>query len=327
MISFVTAAGLGKPLRHLLPQLRQPARRWTYERLARRRRVPMGTWIFTDHERLSAFELNVAADVASQLRRAGCRVLNHPATVRSRMNLLEALHAAGINAFRAYRADEQPKPHRFPVFIRREFDHRGDARTLIGSQPELDAVLAALRAEGVPLQGRLVIEYAASEAAPGIWYRGSAYCVGGTVIPHHMALDDHWQVKDGFGKDALETSARRDHFIAAERDFVMEGGHVDLLRRVFDIAGIDYGRADFGFLGDRLQVYEINTNPTHGHPARVFGNIHPEREATLRFSEQRLHEALDAIDTPGSGSVALAGPLLAEQRNLFPLLPAGLRRP
>lgn len=326
MINFVTTAGFGAPVKHLLPALKRPTRRWTYERLVRRASLPHGTWVFTDHERLSAFEIGVAAAAAEQLRRAGCKVLNHPAEVRTRFGLLDALWREGINAFRAYRADESPKPERFPVFIRREYDHRDDARDLIHSQVELDAALGKLRAGGVPLQGRLVIEYASTEAAPGIWYRGSAYRVGDVVIPHHMALDGKWLVKHGFDRAELEAYDGQREFIEAERAFVTEEGHVQLLRRVFDIAGITYGRVDFGFLGDRVQIYEINTNPNHGSPKQVFGDIHPLREPTQRFSEQRLHDVLDATDIGTSGSVALTEPLLAVQRRFFPIRPSVMRR-
>jgi hypothetical protein len=326
VINFVNASGHRGTLRHLLPALNVPTRRWSYERLVRQPRLPRGTWIFTDHERLSAFETRVAASVAQQLRQAGCKVLNHPAEVRTRFGLLDALQAAGINAFRAFRADESPVPSRFPVFIRWEYDHRG-GRDLIANQADLDAALGRERAEGVPLIGRLVIEFASEEASPGIWYRGSAYRVADAIIGHHLALDDKWLVKDGFDAARLDTYAHRDEFLARERALVVDAVYSDLLRRVFDIAGIEYGRADFGFVGDRLQIYEINTNPSHGAAADVFGNIHPGREQTQRFSEQRLHEALEAISSDDAGSVPISGPLLASQRRLFPLLPTMMRRP
>jgi hypothetical protein len=326
LINFVTVAGLGGPLRHLLPTLDPPTRRWSYERLVRKTRLPMGTWIFTDHERMSAFELNVAAAVAEQLQRAGCKVINHPAQVKSRAALLDALWRAGINAFRAFRADEAPQPTRFPVFIRREYDHRGDARELIHSQAELDAALAALRADGVPLQGRLVIEYAGQESAPGIWYRGSSYRVDDTIIAHHLALDRRWLVKDGFGAAELEAYPDREAFLAQERAFVMNNEYAEQMRQVFDIAGIQYGRVDFGFLDGRLQIYEINTNPTHASEKKVFGGIHPKREDVQRHSERRLHEALNATDTDATGMVQLSGPLLKRQRQVFPVRPAAMRR-
>ena len=328
MINFVTASGHGWPVRHLLPALRPRARRWSYELLVRRTRLPKGTWIFTDHERLSAFETSVAASVAQQLRQAGCTVLNHPAEFKSRYTQLDALWRAGINQFRAFRAEDSPRPSRFPVFIRREYDHDGTDRVLIPSQTELDAVLASQRKQGVSLNGHLVIEFASDQASPGVWYRGSAYRVGDTIIAHHMALDDHWLVKDGFDASRLEGYEFRAEFLARERALVFGNEHAELLRRAFDIGGIEYGRADFGFLGDTIQVYEMNTNPTHGSTRKVFGNIHPGREATQRFSEHKLHDSLNALSTASSGKVLLTGELLAFQRRIFPLfVPLMMRRP
>jgi hypothetical protein len=46
-----------------------------------------------------------------------------------------------------------------------------------------------------------------------------------------------------------------------ELKFMRENAFADRLKPVFAIAGIDYGRADFGLVGDRICVYEINTNP------------------------------------------------------------------
>lgn len=327
MINFVTTLGHGYTLRHLLPALEPPARKWSYELLVRQLRLPMGTWIFTDHERLSAFEMSVAASVAQQLRHAGCKVLNHPAEVKSRFAQLDALWREGINQFRAFRAEDFPSPSRFPVFIRHEYDHNVQGRVLIHSQAELDAVLADQRKSGVSTNGQLIIEFASDEASPGIWYRGSAYCVAGTIIAHHMALEDHWLVKNGFNAKRLSEFERHDEFIARERAMVFGNEHSEVLHRAFGIAGIEYGRADFGFLGDTIQIYEINTNPTHGSEADVFGSIHPGRESSQRFSEQQLRQALNAIHTEPSGSVLVTGAPLAYQRSGSPLLVPLMRRP
>jgi len=47
-----------------------------------------------------------------------------------------------------------------------------------------------------------------------------------------------------------------------ERVHVATNPHVELLRPLFDAAAVDYGRIDYSLLGDRVQVWEINTNPT-----------------------------------------------------------------
>lgn len=251
--------------------------------------------------------------------------MNHPAAVKSRFVQLDALWRAGINRFRAYRADEAPSPSRFPVFIRREYDHNVQGRSLIYSQAELESVLAGRQSRGVPLSGHLIVEFASDEAAPGIWYRGSAYRVADEIIAHHMAIDSHWLVKDGFDSKRLSEYDRRQEFIARERSFVMDNEHSELFRRAFDSAGIEYGRADFGFLDNQIQIYEINTNPNHGSEADVFGDIHPDREAAQRFSEQRLRESLDRIHTVPTGSVLLRGRQMAAQQKekalFIPLFP------
>ena len=64
----------------------------------------------------------------------------------------DALWRAGINAFRAYRAEESPKPQRFPVFMRREYDHRGHDRALIHDQAELDAAVAQIATAAVGIR-------------------------------------------------------------------------------------------------------------------------------------------------------------------------------
>jgi hypothetical protein len=75
------------------------------------------------------------------------------------------------------------------------------------------------------------------------------------------------------------------------------------LRKVFDVAGIEYGRADFGFLNGRIQVFEINTNP-HVAPAEP----HPSatRVASMNLSWEKYMQALRAIDSPGGRLVRLA---------------------
>ena len=34
-----------------------------------------------------------------------------------------------------------------------------------------------------------------------------------------------------------------------------------IMRKIFDLASIEYGRADCGVVDGKIQVYEINTNP------------------------------------------------------------------
>ena len=65
----------------------------------------------------------------------------------------------------------------------------------------------------------------------------------------------------------------------------------------FEVAGIEYGRADFGIVKGRPQIYEINTNPEI-----KFGSNHPfpQRVESGRLSKANYFEALKAIDTEAS---------------------------
>ncbi len=79
-----------------------------------------GTYIFTDLERLSSGQLDLAIDYAKQLRRSGVDllILNSPEKVLRRLNLLNEMSRIGINRFRAFRLQEIPEDFRFPGFLR-----------------------------------------------------------------------------------------------------------------------------------------------------------------------------------------------------------------
>ncbi len=136
-----------------------------YDRLLVAKRVPRATYIFTDLERLAPWELGGAGELFRALTEQGLRCLNDPARAKSRVELLRALHAAGINPFDVWRAEEDPKPTRFPVLLRNEDDHWRPLPDLIESQEELDRSLKYLRDKGVPLRGILVIALRRSRPA------------------------------------------------------------------------------------------------------------------------------------------------------------------
>ncbi|MBB5751226.1 hypothetical protein [Prosthecomicrobium pneumaticum] len=273
-----------------------PFRRTTYDRMFRRFRAPRATYVFADLERLSPFELSLAADLYRALTAAGFRCLNDPARAMSRVELLVALEAAGINPFGAYRADTAPRPKRFPVFLRSEQDHVQAADTLYPDQDTLDAALVRLRAAGTPLRGLLVVEQAAEPYAEGRWAKWGTWRVGDHMSVDHIAVDDTWLVK--YGDHAKVTGAIAED----EHDAVLSNRFAEPVRRAFDIGGIAFGRADHGSFGGRPVVYEINTNAYLG---RYSNHKNPLRAEAHRVARTRFAEALEAIDSEGGGSVAL----------------------
>ena len=327
MINFVTTRSHRYTLRRLVADLgRNRCRKWTYETIFTRRSLPGGTWIFTDHERLSRFELSLAARIAALLEQGGATVLNRPARVRFRYDLLTALKQAGINRFSAWRCETMPKPDRFPVFIRSEFDHNSASLELIDNQQDLDAAIAGMQRSGVPLVGQLVIEYAGAEVAPGVWQRFAAYRAGDAVIAHHNVVDFRWVAKDVEDKARLYSHPDYKEFIANERRFVEQNLYEDVLRRAFDIAGIDYGRADFSIVDGVPQIYEINTNPKHASRRALERETHPDRLSTQLKADDRLRQSILATDTPDRGPIAMDDPALRRQQT-FAARIFGLARP
>ncbi len=321
MIHFVTTAAHGYTVTNLVRRHgKRTCRAWSYDEIFEKRKIPVGTWVFTDHERLTIDETNQAARVAQQMEAAGCRVLNHPAFVRSRFETLRRLREAGINDFSVFRADASPRPTRFPVFIRNEYDHDSSSLALLENQAALDAALHELEAQSIPLVGKLVIEYAVDPIVPDTWMRLSTYHFGGTLIAHHIGFDSHWIVKDGFEAERMDAHPCKERMLELERDFVTSNLYAETMRDAFDIARIDYGRADFSLMDGRVQVYEINTNPMHGNAERILEEIHPGRKALFQQSETALQREIEkAARTSFPKRLAQAiglGPRLASDAGL-----------
>jgi len=319
MIFVITVRGHGYTIQSLIdgaygfptPQLGHVS----YEEMLRAIQVPKATYIFADLERLSAWELQLAAHLYLVLNRHGLRCLNDPARAMARVELLRCLHAAGINPFQVWRADERPRPTRFPVFIRHESDHGLPLTDLIADSAQLDQMLADIRGRAIPLRGLIVLEHCPAPYGHGLWHKWGTFRVGDALSVDHISVDDKWLVKYG-DYEKLNDEAVRD-----EHDAVMSNRYSVDLARVFDLAQIEFGRADHATVDGRTVVYEINTNPYIG---RFVPDSIPMRLETQRRSRHRLAAALEAIDTKDAGVVQLhTTELLAQLRSL----PSGLMTP
>jgi hypothetical protein len=300
MIILITTRGNGRTLDSLPNRtfgVPTPEVRIThYERLFRSWRVPRATYIFADLERLRPWELRVASDLYRSMRAAGLRCLNDPAKAMARVELLIALHRAGINPFSAMRADTAPRPDRFPVFLRFEDDHVKADPMLYASQEELDAALHRLRHEGTPLRGLIVVEQASEPYSDGLWAKWGTWRIGDRVIDEHIAVDDTWLVK--IGDHAKITDA----VCADEHDAVSSQRFAAAVGPAFEIGGIEFGRADHAVVGGKSVIYEINTNPSL---RRFVADRRPLRKETQLIARSRIAEALQAIDTEGGGRLAV----------------------
>jgi len=312
MIRFLLTRGHGYTLRRVKRSRQSPPiSLMHYDRLIRARWLRRGTYVFTDLDRLSHWDLELAAELYLQLQKAGVRVWNNPARAKSRYPLLRALHAAGLNDFNAYRAHETGSVARFPVFLRKIHGHRQPVSDLLATRAEMEKAIDMAVAGGTPAENLLVVEFAAEPVRPGVYRKLSAYRIGPAIVPHVCVHDTSWLVKYG------KLGVAGEELYREELAFLQTNPFADHLRMAFDLADIEYGRADFGFYRGRIQVYEINTNPALEpplpHPSAV-------RVESVRLAWEKFLQALRAIDSPGGWPIRLADGKLKPHRvwkNLF----------
>lgn len=277
-----------------------------YRRILRAPRLRTATYVFTDFDRLHPWELELAGRLHKQLRAAGAKVLNDPARVRQRFSLLRTLKERGVNDFDVWRVEDTRRPDRYPVFLRREWGHRGAISDLLHDEEQARSAVEAAVARGIPARDLLLVEYRAEPVREGLFRKLGAYRVGDRIVSALPMHQTSWSVK--LGQPVISDPALYDeaHEIVTTNRYAAE------LWPAFEAAEIEYGRADFGLAGGRVQVYEINTNPhvkLPSHPISV-------AEETSRIRFQRLVEAFEAIDTPVGGPVELeAWPFPGQRRH------------
>lgn len=267
-----------------------------YERLFRAWRVPRATYVFCDFDCLLPWMLERAARLYRTLQAAGLKCLNDPAKAMARVELLTTLQRRGINPFGVYRADADPRPSRFPVFIRAEYGHDTPSAALYDDQEALEAGLRDLQGRGIPLRGLLVIELASERYNEDLWAKWGTWRIGARTVLEHIAVDDTWLVKTG---DHAKVSAA---IAQDEHDAVVSNRYAEDMSAIFDMAHIEYGRADHGRFGGKSITFEINTNPYIGPYVEA---SNPVRAQTALIARQKLAEALWDIDTAEGGSLWL----------------------
>ena len=262
----------------------------SYDRLLASPRLPKGIYVFTDIDRLSLYELELASVIHRELAAGGAAVLNDPATVLTRFDLLRALHREGINDFNTCRPQYHEWPERYPVFLRRNAFHQGVLTDLLHSREELEAALARVIAQGVPWSNTIAVEYAAEPAEGNVFRKFSVYRIGDRYFQGTAVNQNGWVVKRG------ETGTGGEDFYEEESRTIGTIPHEASVRRVFEIGRIQYGRVDFGMYRGKPQFYEINTNPhvsfAVNHPSQ-FRRI--SRETFVRNYRSAI-EALPPVE-------------------------------
>jgi len=264
-----------------------------YDELIPAKELPRATYVFTAVDRLAMWELRVAAAIYRRLQSQGIRVLNDPARTLSRHGLLRRLHDTGINRFNAYRVEEWVQPRRWPVFLRAEGDHDGPFDPLLHDPEQLKAAISTAVTKGIPLSSLLIVEYLAQPVQLGLFRRLAVYRVGDRSVADTCVHDVQWRAK--IGKDGIAPA----ELYQDELRIVQENPYKAPMRRAFDLAGVEYGRADFGLVDGVPQIYEINTSP---HLELLGDSPSPFRSQSRQLCNANLMAALKSIDTPDDGS-------------------------
>ena len=114
----------------------------------------------------------------------------------------------------------------------------------------------------------------------GMYHRYGAHIVGSRVFASNLVFARHWVVRTW--EPALQEGA----LLAAEQRYVESNPHEALLRPIFTMAGIEYGRMDYAVVDGRIQIFEINTNPVAPAGAHLLAGareIDCELDATRRI--------------------------------------------
>jgi hypothetical protein len=252
-------------------------------------RLPEGAYIFASLGDLGD-PGSALRDDAGRLYReladafGAARVINDPGPFLKRFDLLETLHARGINRFTAYRAGGPAVPRRFPVFLRLEIGSEWRVPALLNTVEEYRAAVARAQDPAHTIG----IEFCDTSDGSGIYRKYSCFVVGERVVPRHLFFSRRWFVK--------EAELDEPGMAEEEQAFLDSNPHAKALLEVCRIAGIGYGRLDYALLDGRVQIWEINHTPL------IAGTLTPEvtsRQTAHKRFLAAFSAALDAIDPPG----------------------------
>jgi hypothetical protein len=266
--------------------------------------VPPGTYVLSALDQLPpAMAKFIARFHAALSRRDDVRFLNHPTRTLQRFALLEMLHARGYNSFRAIRISDDVARLSYPVFVRDESTHEGALSPLLRSRSEVEAAVGRLLIQGRSARNLMVVEFCDTADSAGYYRKYSAFVLGGHILPRSLSYSPEWMLK--FHGTAWSTAMAQE-----ELDYVKANPHESALRELFALANVEYGRADYAIKDGRIEMWEMNLNPTIGRGLRKStGRIPPEvdaiRDETKRTFYHGFREAWDSVNLAAPQDISI----------------------
>jgi hypothetical protein len=285
-VAFRTYPGIGSTGRTSLKRLGRRLKSWRTGTLSFGEVTPGSIYAFTDLEIMAPWEIELARALALRLTGSPKTViLNDPARALLRSDLLRTLRDEGVNSFTVMRASDGIVPGRWPLFVRDEQSHDdGSISELLHSPAELSSHLTGLRNYRIDPRRRIVVEYAGAAGEDGLFRKYGAMRLGDAIVPCHVFFGRHWVVK--------HSTVLNEATVREEIEYIETNPHEEVLRRAFELAGIEYGRADYGVVNGRVEIWEINTNPYVIRPQ--YTRQESRKKALAAFSE-RFNKALVAL--------------------------------
>ncbi|MBZ9859362.1 MULTISPECIES: hypothetical protein [unclassified Mesorhizobium] len=273
-------------------------------------KLERGTIIWSDMDRLDPTEVANAGQVRDQIDRHRPEIaqLNHPRDSLRRYDLLRMLFDEGINNFRVSRPHPLPESLRYPVFLRDEVGAAYKPPRLLRSITDISSALAELQT--LNWASPMLVEFGSRPDADGYYRKYSAYRVGDNSYAQHCFASRDWFIKDpGRGLSGRHLD---EHHL-----FVRTHPHSVELQKVFEMARISYGRIDYAIVEGRIQVFEINTNPTIlSYPPTPFDTYDSSPYANMHADALlTLPAALDVASDPRIDESHLK--ILAELRQRY----------
>jgi hypothetical protein len=264
-----------------------------YDRPLLLKGLSSGVIVWTDMDRLDRSRLSDAMAVHREIACSDVRQLNNPAFSLRRFDLMRRLFESGDNAFNVYRLSDAAHVRKFPVFIRRESGVAKHEPRLYHDSTELRAAISRLKLDDEARNDLMVVELLNMKDADGYFRKYGAYRVDDCIYPQHILFGNRWFVK-------TPEPAGRPSLLAEHLEYFNTNPHAKELLNVFLRAGIEYGRVDYGLREGRIQVFEINTNPSVlNDPPTPFDILDHQpyadrhAEAMLRLPDARRAENLD----------------------------------
>ena len=286
----------------------------TFEEIAARQEIPLGTYIFAAIDQLSPTENEIAQRCCAALDRAnrGITLLNRPGEVLCRYDLLAKCFELQRNTFRVRRVSQFCRPLNFPVFIRNERRHTGSLSRLLYTRGQLIRALGKAVFSGNDPRHTMIVEYRDTVDSSGIFREYCASIVGRQILPQAVVHSRNWVTK--WSARLIDAEKVREDVEYAERN-----PYAGWLKETFELAHVQYGRIDYGVKDGVPQVWEINTNPMIVRPATWAPNsLTPEQRSLHAPIRARflagLQAAFEAIDSPLNPGQTLRIEVSPEQR-------------